>query len=130
PMASTLSSRKAGRLAGDWVNVELSSEEVCSRCSTETDDQPASPSSSSMSFTLGILRISVRANFHARWTTHESDRSRRAASSLISWSIISGEYKLCLRLSLPDRFAVESSATSLPQARGRTLEIFRYGNER
>jgi len=60
--------------------------------------------------TLGSFFISVLEIFHARCTTQESDRSRRAASSLIYCSIDSGKYKLCLRLSVfdPGKFAVES----------------------
>src|SRR4051794_24108669 len=61
---------------------------------------PRSSSSPLTSFTLGSFLISTRASFHARWTTHESDRSSRAASSLISVSIDSGKYRLCLRLSV------------------------------
>src|SRR5580658_2662973 len=63
-----------------------------------------------MSFTLGSFLISMREIFHARWTTQESERSRRAASSLISWSIDSGKYRLCFRLSVfePCRFEIDS----------------------
>src|SRR5690606_3230783 len=51
----------------------------------------SSSSPVSGSLTLGSFLISSREIFQARWTTQESDRSRRAASSLISWSIDSGK---------------------------------------
>src|SRR5215207_2214077 len=47
-----------------------------------------------------MLRISLRAAFQAFCTIQESDRSWRVASAPISFSISSGKYRLCLRLSL------------------------------
>src|SRR5262249_48578607 len=52
---------------------------------TYAENQPSSSSSApSTSLTLGSFLISIREIFQARWTTQESERSRRAASSLIS----------------------------------------------
>src|SRR5262245_22503745 len=83
-----------------------------------------------MSFTLGIFLISRRAIFHARCTTHDNDRSRRAASSLISWSIDSGKYRLCLRLSLPVVLFESLSATSTSVFFGRWGRLHREGRSR
>src|SRR5690606_6696969 len=55
-----------------------------------------------MSFTLGYLQTSVRAIFHAFCTIHDRERSCREASYLISRSMSSGKYRLCLRLSVLD----------------------------
>ena len=41
------------------------------------------------------------AIFHAFWTIQERDRSCRVASSWISFSMSSGKYRDCLRLSEP-----------------------------
>jgi hypothetical protein len=47
-----------------------------------------------------IFLIFSRASTHARVTTQDVDLSRRSASSLISFSISSGKYKLCFDISL------------------------------
>src|SRR5215470_7046650 len=60
-----------------------------------------SSSSPGNSFTEGYFMISLRAIFHAFWTIHERDRSCRVASSWISFSMSSGKYRDCLRLSEP-----------------------------
>src|SRR5689334_5866240 len=60
-----------------------------------------SSSSPGNSFTDGYFMISLRAIFHAFWTIHDSERSCRVASSWISFSISSGKYRDCLRLSDP-----------------------------
>ena len=49
----------------------------------------------------GNFRISGRAIFQAFWTIQDSDRSWRAASDYISWSMSSGKYRLCFLLSEP-----------------------------
>src|ERR1700690_4467966 len=87
--------------------------------------QPASSSSPpSTSLTLGSFLISTREIFHARWTTHDSDRSSLAPSPLISWSIDSGKYRRCLRLSVfePGRLAIGSFSLV---AKGSLLHVGR-----
>src|SRR6266542_2985205 len=65
--------------------------------------------------------ISPRAILQACWTIQESERSCRLASAWISFSMSSGKYKDCLRLSVPGIAAPSRVGEARPLYDGRAI---------
>src|SRR5689334_561813 len=73
--------------------------------------------------------MSLRAAFHAFWMIQDRERSCRVASSPISFSISSGKYRLCFRLSLSpmttDYVKRAPDANTGPELRTQNIAGFR-----